>query len=297
MDLGRWVARSAEGGSLVRIAVSVPHRGFAAVFAALGIASGAYRLGLPSDAGQRSRFISSIAPGTPVRYREGDSAKVFECAQLVGVVDDRLTGMRIIKLARKKLTGKKTDYSRDVSRFRYIQPLAPGVNQPVHSRPICHAPDFVQSATGLDPIEHGFPTRLECVMIGTKDVLENELRLKLAAGSETGTLQDILRCGELLNAADGYRSRLLSAYSDPDSEMVGSPGGGIILDGPSAIVRHRHVASGHPWIALIDRTHRRAVDARDAILADRASSLEDVTIPIRCPPPGVEALSFADDLP
>ena len=82
-----------------------------------------------------------------------------------------------------------------------------------------------------------------------------------------------------------------------DGQEVAVPEGVTILDGPSAIVRHRHVASGRPWIALIDRTHRRAVDARDAILADRASSLEDVVLPIKPPPPGVEALCFVDDKP
>ena len=290
IDLGRWVATAGDSERLVRVAISVPHRRFAAVFAALGVASGAYRPGVPSDAGERLRFFSSVEPGTPVRYRRGDSANAFECARFLAV--DHSVGMHVIKLSTRKL-----DYSREVSRFPYIQPLPPGINPPARSRPICQSPDFVRSATGLDPIEHGFPSRLECVMIGTKTLLEDELGVGLASSGYEGGLQDLLRCTGLLNPADGYRSRLLSASSDPDPDMIGYPEGAVILDGPSAVVRHRHAAYGRPWVAVIDRTSRRAMDARDALLADRASSLEDVVVPIGAPPPGIEALSFADDRP
>ncbi len=289
MKLGVWVARTANSGHLVRVAVSVPHRGFAAVFAALGIAAGTYRSSLHTDPNDRLEYFSSLAPGTPVRYRLGDSTDRYECAEFVSV--EPVAGTPYIRLSARTL-----NYIREMSRFRFIEPLPSGIPAPARSRTICKAPSFVESATGQDPIEHGFSTRLECVMIGTKIVLESELQIELVAGGERGILQDLWRCSELLNPADGYRSRIVSAYSEPDSEMVDRPEGGAVLDGPSAIM-YRHLVSDRPWIALIDRTHRRAMDARDAILVDRASSLEDIDLPIGYPPPGVEALGFIDPLP
>lgn len=290
VELGKWIGTVGGREQLVRVAVSVPHRGFAAVLAALGVVAGAYRSGLPPSPADRLRFFSSLTPGTPVRYRSGDTTGKYDCAEFTIV--ELVAGTPHIRLS-----GRNLNYIREVSRFRYVQPLPPDVDPPAYSREICEAPDFVASATGLDPIEHGFPARLECVMIGTKAALEDELRIELAVGGEVGRLQDIVRCSELLNPADGYRSRTVSAYSEPDRAQIGCPVGGTILDGPSAILRHRHLASDVPWIALIDRTHPRAVDARDAVMADRASSLEDVVLPFGDPPTGVEALGFVDDRP
>lgn len=288
MDLGRWLAKDRQPGKVARAAISVPTRGYAALFAAMGIVSGSYRSGVLS-VGERLRMLSRLNAGDPVRYCKGDEDLKVSRGKFRKVEKEPLFDSGdCVYLAE----GKEKEYGREVRQFHYIEPV--GAEEEFSlDRPVCHSPDFVKAAMGIDPISQGFFSRLECVIIGNKTALAEELELELRADGVSGKVQDVLRVHEY-RPKDGFRSRMISFQADVRSELVGKPFGGVVMDGSRSFLRWRGMARRDPWLAVIDRTNPTAGVARDAIVSGLASSLEDANPPVGEPPSGIEAIFYWD---
>jgi len=288
IELGSWLATDRQPGRVARAAISVPTRAYAALFAAMGIVSGSYRSGV-LNVGERLRMLSRLKRGDPVRYCKGDEDLKVSYGEFSKIAKEPLFDLGdCVYLAERN--GRV--YGREVRQFHYIEPVGEEEGFSM-DRPVCLSPDFVKEAMGIDPISQGFFSRLECVIIGNKTDLAEELELELQADGVSGKVQDVLRVHEH-RPKDGYRSRTISFQADIRSELVGKPFGGVVMDGARSFLRWRGMARKHPWLVIIDRTNPTAGAARDAILGGLASSLEDANPPVGDPPSGIEAIFYWD---
>ena len=286
IGLGDWLASCPPCGGVVRVVVSVPTRRYAGVLAAVGIVAGAARKSASRDPVKHLARLAALPRNTPVRYREGNSNKVSS-GRLDGVVPER--GEEYVRLI--------GGYRRVARQCTYIEPLPLGCDPFTRGREICEHPDFVEVLTGQDAALHAFPQQVECTIVGTKAIIQEEFGLALRLGHLDAALQDLARPAAMQSAAGGYRSRIVSANGDPKAEGLGDPAGAIVLDGPSAVLRWRHVARARPWLAVLDRTSSSAVPASAALLAERASRIADLSPPVSEAPPGIEMLCYIEAEP
>lgn len=286
IDFGDWLASCSSAEGVVRAVVSVPTRRFAGVLAAAGIVTGAARRTASRDPAQQLARLAALSRNTPVRYREGNSNKASS-GRFDEVAPER--GEDYVRLI--------GGYRRAASQCTYIEPLPQGCDPFLGRREICPHPDFVGSLSGQDAVSHAFPQQIECTIVGTKSTIQEEFGLPLRVENHNGTLQDVARPAEMQqHPADGYRSRIVSALADPKTSNSGDPQGAVVLDGASAILRWRHAARAHPWLAVLDRTSSSADPAVSALLQERASS-EDLSPPVGEAPPGIETLCYVEARP
>lgn len=284
IKVGQWLSREHDADRVVRIAISVPHRGYAAVLVAVGVVVGRCKSRASRDVNEHIEYLEATPLNTPVKSREA-CANRASYRRLLGF-ENRQDGNRYVCLSE--------GYKRATSHCSFIEPLS--LNCPSFTtRKICERPDFVAAATKLDPYEHGFRQVIECVLVGIKTDIGEELKLKLLVGNNVGFLQDLVRVDEYVqHPSDGYRCRLVSAVAEPTS--FGDTTGPVIFDGASAVLRWRHAARNRPWLAVLDRTAASADPARDAIIADRAMSIEDLPLPLGETPAGIEALCYVEGI-
>ena len=286
MALGRWLVTDRQPGKVARAAVSVPAPGYAALFAAMGVLSGSYQSGVLS-AEDRLRMLSRMNQGDPVRYsKKGPEFKV-SFGMFDKIEEDPYFGEEVVWI----VEGKKR-YARKVGEFRYIDQVHAEEGFKT-DRGISRSGKFVKAVTGVDPIDREFFSRWECLIIGNKKALTEELVLELELDGLRGKAGDLLRVHEQ-RTRDGYRSRMISAQTDPGTEVLGELFGGVVLDGSRAVLRWRGKVRKYPWLAVIDRTAPTARAAKDEIMSGLATSIEDAHPPLGAPPSGIEALYYWD---
>ena len=285
--LGQWLSNEHETDQVIRIVVSVPHRGYAAVLIAAGIVVDRCTRKATRDVNEHIEYLEMVSLNTPVKSREASANKV-SYRKLLGF-EDRTDGHRYVCLS--------GGYKRATNQCSFIEPLPPDC-PPFRVREICERPDFVAVATKLDPYEHGFRQIAECTLVGTKTIIDEELRLELLVEDNIGSLQDLIRVDEYTrHSSDGYRCHLVSVVAEPGEVTSFSDSiGPVIFDGANAFLRWHHVARNRPWLAVLDRTAASADPARDVIIADRAMSIEDLPLPLGDTPAGVEVLCYAESM-
>ncbi len=253
----------------------------------MGIVSGSYRSGV-LDRRERLRVLSSLNPGDPVRYCKGDKDLKASYGTFSKITREPLFDWgECIHLGE----GNGREYGREIRQFPYIEPVREeeGFSK---DRPVCESPEFVKAAMGVDPISQGFFSRLECVIIGSRAALFEELELDLEVKGVSGRAQDILRVHEF-RPKDGYRSRIIT-QTDLYLSLPEKPSGGVVMDGSLTVLRWKGKVRKYPWLAIIDRTSPTSGQARDEIMSAFASSLHDANPPVGTPPSGIEALFYWD---
>lgn len=285
IKLGQWLSNEHKlsdkhgTGQVVRIVTSVPHRGYAAVLVAVGVVVDSCARKAIRDVNEHLKYLQTVPLNTPVKYREASGNKV-SYRKLLGFEDRYIC-----------LSG---GYKRATNQCSFIEPLPPDC-PPFRVREICDRPDFICAATKLDPYEHGFRQTAECALVGIKADIVEELELELSAGNSIGSFQDLIRvCEHMKHPSDGYRCHLVSAVAEPgEVTSLEDNVGPVIFDGANAFLRWHHTARDRSWLAVLDRTAASADPARDAIIADRAMSVEDLTLPLGDTPAGIEVLCYA----
>lgn len=287
IDLGDWLASYSPAEGVARAVVSVPTRRFAGVLAAAGIVTGAARRAALRDPAEQLARLAALPRNTPVRYREGNSNKASS-GRFEGIVPER--GEDHVRLI--------GGYGRAASQCAYIEPLPEGCDPFLGVREICKHLDFVGSLSGQDAVLHAFPQQVECTIVGTKSTIREEFGLPLRVENHEGTLEDVVRPAEMQqHPADGYRSRIVSAVTDPKTIRRGDTQGAVVLDGASAILRWRYAVRARPWLAVLDRTSSSADPAVSALLAERATGIADLSPTVSEAPPGIETLCYVEAEP
>ena len=165
---------------------------------------------------------------------------------------------------------------------------------------------FVESSLpGVDALAHAAHTSLDCLIVGVKDALREDIVsqqfvTKSGDGSlQTGVLNDLLRCDAFeLNANDHDRTSIIPAFADdvPERLISGGPPC-VVFDGPGGFLRLRSHWRRAPWIVLLDRTAVSVTAAADAFNQELALSVEDANLSsLGEPPPGFEVRAYLEVL-
>jgi hypothetical protein len=276
--MGEWLAADSGPGPGTVIAASLPTRAWAAAFAAVGACRARARIG----SGHTRAEIERWGIGARVRFpftgafREG-RIKAFGSRGLVIRQPSYLECL--VPWARAGGVERLPDGAEPSSRIKRPAPAA----------------RFRAAALGTDLAS---PTdALDCLIIGQKHRLEEELALELGIEGNrySGTLAELVRPRSLVGQKSQFRSEIISSASG-EVPAAGGPGGIpalVTLDGSGAVLRWIAAKWASPVLCLIDRTEPRADDAASAIEAARAGAPGGVdrrTMPNA--PDGVETVGF-----
>lgn len=294
ITLGRCAATFRVEGRRSVAGLSVPTRAFAAAFCAAGAVAALYD-GVPAtDAREHFEQLARLPRGTPLRYRTRD----YLCSgRLVGC-EVRPDGEYLA------LQNGPDGYKRRWDKCAEMQPLASGEGL-FQRRKLAPAPGFLRCALpGAEPNDYAAWSRLDCLLIGFKEALRDELcgaEMWSEGGGlppQRGCLQDILRCHALTpNPNDHFRSDLLPAYaSEVPERLKDAQPPLVVLDGAPAFLRWRAQWPASPIVLILDRTSPSAQAAADAFNQERAASIRDARIPgLPALPAGVELLAFLEE--
>lgn len=287
--LGRFSVEHRRPQRRLVLAVSLPTRAYAAAFTALGIAAAAYQDPEERDARKHFDWLATLPAGTAIRFRRG---RYLYCARLLGVE---------VRQGIEHLTYQ--DQSKCYlpwDKCREVQPLDPS-DEFIRRRLLAPNATFVQAALGVDPLAHAAHTSLDCLIVGTKETLREELlgqQFMAPAGQKlmaSGVLNDLLRCDAFeLNANDHDRTSVVSALADEVPErLIRETPPAVLFDGPSGYLRLRSNWKKSPWVVLIDRTSPSATAAADAFNQELALSIEDADLSaLGSPPDAFEVRGF-----
>lgn len=299
IDLGAGIVpaqQHLESGHRLVVGVSVPARAYAAALAAAGAVAALYRYWSPDDMASHFEKLSRLPAGTYVTYRDGNYVK---CGTLDGI--DEMYGDLWVRIS-------DGAYRRRWDRCGEIHPLGRGEPPFPGKKRLSEAGEFVRSAVGVSGGDYAMCSSVDCLLVGPKaDLLEELTGERFAATKTTGkgkpptgTLQDILRCRAVGGAAASlYRSDILAAYAaDRPKRLASCKPAALILDGASAYLRWRADFPDSPVLAIFDRSAAGSEAASYAFAADRARSVRDLDIPLsHSIPSGVEILAFEEEPP
>lgn len=147
-------------------------------------------------------------------------------------------------------------------------------------------------------------SKLECLIIGSKSLLRQEVETPLAItrdGSRfnEGALQDVLRIRSFMNEGEAFRSEVFAYGSrvPPIATRYQSPHV-VIFDSAKSFLRWRGHLRKLNWIVLLDRTETKFTDAAVVINQDRMKYKisETPVADVPAPPAGVEIVSYYERL-
>lgn len=281
-NLGSWAGQMCESEERHSVLITVPSREYAAAFVLLGVAEALYER--EPDPAAHWSDLRALPPGTWVRHL--DRGRYYTCSQVQHVFtrgkDEWL-----------QLTGA---YARRWDKCADVQPLPEG-EEPFNQRraPREHAflravlPDVDSRAycAGGEPL---------ALAITSKALLMEELsdtRVAVTDGVEAGSLQDLVRAR--VQSGSPYRCDVVAATSEELPARTRCRVPVAVLDGATAALRWRHRVDSGAAITILDRTAASFDAAVEAVLADRARSLEDVPLTaLGDRPAGVEALAYLE---
>jgi hypothetical protein len=275
--LGEHLADAPAAGSATVIAASLPTRSFAAVFAAVGACRAAAR----SISGHSRAEIEKWGTRTRVRFplmggfREGRIKAIG--SRGVWVLQPNGTEC-LVPWARASGIERLPEGAEPTSRIRRTTP----------------AERFRAAALGTDL---AVPTdALDCLMVGTRHRLEEELELEVEIEGirHRGTLAELVRPRSMFGRKSQFRSDIMSSAG---AELPAKGRTGriplVILDGSASVLRWLGADWASPILCLIDRTEPRAEDAAAAVEARAAAGSRVAHRTVPDAPQGIETLAFA----
>lgn len=237
------------------IGLALPTRAYAATFTALGFAL--ERAKLPVDLpapDEHFRMLCALSPGSAVKYRDIQDNKVRD-ALIVGHKETVYSPV----IGIKKNSGHRIDWLPPQQATR-VQPSSKVIAQLPRSpkgKSFDVGSAFLRAcAADLNAVGYCLQSRLECLFIGNKDMLTQELtETPFAVRSENfsrGTLQDILRVQELLPEGEGYRARILSDRGKQVSKTKETPKL-VLFDGAAGFLKWRDLWRDAHWLVVLDK--------------------------------------------
>lgn len=254
----------AARGRLV-VALALPTRAFAAALAGVAAVVSSFEHDPPgADRSAHFHYLASLAPGTPVTLQERNS---IVQGRLLGAANDKYDG-----LPRVTIQLPKEIRHLAANTCGKVQVIDDAGVLKTRQRRLVRAPRFLSSALpGLDATKLSAITRLDCVIIGAKNVLQYELTTELFAAGPApqpheGTLQGIVRAHQFGGQNDPYRSMIKSASADADDHALNSPQPPIVIfDGAPAFNNWRSHWHGSNWLVVLDRSSPSLPDGAAAI--------------------------------
>ena len=280
VTIGRYLVEHQVPGRRLVVGISLPTRAFAAAFAALGVADAAYQDPEKGDPRENFERLASLPRGTAIRFRRG---RYLYCGRLLGV--ETVNGVEYLTYQDAAKCYLPWE------RCSAVQPLDPA-EEFIRRRPLAPNADFVESVLGVDALAHASYTRLDCLVVGLKDALGEEVLEQqfVTCGDGvplTGVLNDLLRCDAFeLNANDHDRTAVISGFADEVPERLRKERPpAVVFDGPGGYLRLRSNWRRSPCLVLLDRTSSSAIAAGDAFNQELALSIDDAGLSALGEPP------------
>jgi len=286
--IGRYLACHKIDGWRLVVGISLPTRAFAGALAALGVVDAVYEDPEKRDPRENFDRLASLPPGTAIRYRRG---RYLYCGRLLGVeIVDGVEHLTYHDEAKCYLPW---------GRCSAVEPLDPA--EPfVRRRLLAPNAGFVASVLGIDPLAHASYTCLDCLVVGIKEALREEvLEQRFVAcrddAVQQGVLNDLLRCDAFeLNANDHDRTAVLPAFADEIPERLQNEvPPAVVFDGPAGYLRLRTHWRESPCLVLLDRTSPSAIPAGHVFNQELALSVDDADLSaLGEPPPKFEIRGY-----
>jgi hypothetical protein len=305
VGLGREMAEPAPEDGRLFVGMFVPVRSYAAALVAVGIVAGrTSHFTRGDDSEQHFANLCELDDDALLLYCVGSTILK---ARFSGVGTDGGTAFIRIRVTRKqRKCGDWTSYVR-VSKqecHRLGVDASSATRRDLSAQPSVVVAErenaFLKTfLSDIELMNFLAISRLDCLIVGCKNVLKDELRLtRLSARSNDrrsgeGTLQDIV-CAKSLTSSWRFRTDILSerARKPPDLSMAKMPHT-VIYDGSAAFIRwHAYFGQSNCLVILspVDPSVRDATDLMRTEFLARRGFAELAVAQKR--PPSAELVSF-----
>lgn len=311
---GIYTAQQGDSNNRTVVAVAVPTRKYAAAFAALGIVTGrALQQEVKIDLEEHFRRICSLPKGTMLRYmkKERQLRAVFDGPDVVNgtpVIRVRIQNNSDARRYETRVTGTTDLLTKEQSirvevatgeeTKKGLTSLVGGAGKRVDEKTLLSCYFNV-----LDVESYILRSRLECVLIGPRNLLECEICDTAIAiedsncGVQKGCLQDIVRVRDFLSDDQAYWSDFFvsrgSAPAMPDGDIPAV----TVFDGAAGFLKWRDHWRSSNWLVLLDRTEydfeQAAEQIRTEYVQNRTGDGDARMFP--APPAGVEAVIYQEN--
>ncbi|ACZ43539.1 hypothetical protein Tter_2651 [Thermobaculum terrenum ATCC BAA-798] len=291
LELGQEIACYEVRDRVPVVAVSLPARSYAAMFAAVGVVRSRARINTIADNEEYFEQLWALAgkgDRIPVEYRE--AGKRIQ-GYLTGRSQDGEVRRLHIDLGKegvRKITPQIA--SRIVLKEKIGKQGRGKANRNPALSAVLDLPDLTDFLGRA---------RLDCIIVAQKNEIRPESGLRIRPYQSANIeveVNDILRVKEWLVDWGAYRTHIVSERLRdngrvPQESLRHAPV--VIFDGAKGFIQRRGEFTGLPWLILLDRTERGYRDAAqevDALDSTRVGDAEKLRIPHI--PQGVELVAF-----
>jgi len=288
---GQWLAETDDPA--LTIGLTVPARGFAAVFAAAAAALTREEIDpmAPDDVQLHLATLRETPAGTPLKFHAG--AKIYD-GRWKGIRP--MDGSEMLTFETRQGVTRMLPLDAALSIRLTGETASPRQLQArnVQTPPLLNA--MIGAPTALT---YTTTARADCLLVGTKTLLEEELTAEMfyATGGigepGGGVLQDLVRARDLAGARRYYRTIIVPSATRPAPDAREAEPHLVIFDGGRAYLRWRHLWPTARQLVIIDRSLSSAEDAASELSMAFIDRAKERSLPRRLKvPAGVEAICF-----
>lgn len=296
--IGAMASLGGNSGRRTLVAVAVPTRAYAAVFAALGVVASRARFPiLPTASHDYFAHLCGLPKETKIWVTDRG---VRYKGKILG--PDLLSSQPVLKIQTATMTryiGESKSIDVEVDEWDGDLPCGE------RGRRTVRRAGFLEAAFGGHDLgEFGIRSRLDAVVIGSAASLRNEVgNTNIGAPLPTGnfvygTFQDLLRV-RLLAPTQPFRSEIVSDTTADLHEVTSSREVVAIFDGPRPYIKARSRVRARNQIVILDRTAPSFQDAADIVNQQYLRRVADIPRfqNIGGLPWGVEVMAFEEAAP
>ena len=282
-------------------AIAVPTRTYAAAFIAGGLNCGRANHHHPESDLEHFEKIWSLPPGTPLSFRVKDRKKKAIKRDNKYYQGTKLIGIQVDQGFTNTVQYIRPENVRNIEVLEEVDVKLPRDQQ---GRKIAPPSPLVKAIIGENrSYDFILRSRLECVIIGSKNLFRQELDIQLSPTLTPndvfqGNLSDLLRVREFQPPGMGYRSSIVPAANKRNIRVAkeSSPYA-VIFDGSLGFIKWKEYWRNANQIIILDHTEPNFQFAVGQVNNEhlyRSEKQPKVMLPKL--PSGIEMMVFTRDL-
>jgi hypothetical protein len=299
LSLGESFANTNVGEKRYTAALALPTRSYATALIGSGF-SHANLLFRSYEDSEYIKFIHSLPEGTSVKF--------FDNGKVKKAIKKNLQDYNGILLVGIQIEGGTTQYIRpeNVHKIEVTDKSYNHLPNRQKGRTIMPPSQLLNALMSDKAYDYVYQTRIEGVVVGSKNILQQESILPLAILSKNtkqefqGNLNDIFRVEGFNPSNAGHRFLMhTSSNNDPITMSLDNPfpNSVVIFDGALGFVKWKEMYKTQNWVVVLDHTDSNFSDAVSQINSEyayRSESTIKKTLPLL--PNGVEMMFFERDI-
>lgn len=293
LSLGEALAKiNAEDNKYV-MAIAVPTRAYAAAF----IGSGFAISNLLNRSYEDAEYIDLIHS-----LPEGTSVKFFDNGKVKKAIKKNIQSYNGVALVGIQIEGGTTQYIRpeNVHKIQVADKNYEHLPNRQTGRNVVPPSELLNALFPDKAHDYVYKTKIEGIIVGSKNALQQESILPLATLSESkkqhspGNLNDLFRVEGFTLNNTGHRFAVhASANNDISMMPVENQNPVAIFDGALGFVKWKELFRKNNWIVILDRTDPNFSDAVGQINSEYTFRLENpITPSLPLPLSGMEMMFF-----